>query len=392
MIVFIDELDSQLNWAHNNNVLRYKDDTAEVIFYSDIVCSYFSARIFPDPNGELRINLKKYLKAIISKSYFHDTVIPSIGPSPATLVKNDTENNFKEIEFSISVATDLYSANTTKTYKFLNGIEYLERLKLQETLLKEWNVMSPTISRTNKKHRINYWPGYPLDISVYTDEPALFRLRNEITGVHVNLELNNHVNRVFFCDASHDETIETHLPLSFGHNLISLFKLDFVITPTDYTIELEVIKHPPTCGVYVKFRNQYGGWTYWLFHKGVVRDRSVSSGEEIENDVANLIDTISPLVQTGISSSNDTLKLYTENLDSEDVRQLEYIIESPKVYIYYGDRYSQGGESKLMTTYLERWLEVKVETRKLQVQKMRTKKFKFNIDIELPQREKVSLL
>lgn len=392
MIVFIREIDSQLNWVHNNNILQYKDDTATVVFYSDISFdSVFLARIFPDPNLEFRINLKEYLKAIINTKHFQDTVIPSIGSSAASLIKNDTEGNYKEIEVSVSVVTESYSANDTKTYKFLNGIEFLDRYKLQETLRKKWNVMSPTMSRTDTKHRINYWPGYPLDIAIYLDQPKTLRFRNEKSFIHMDLNLEHVVNRVFFCDGSHDQTIETHLPLSFGHNNISIFNPAFD-AEGDYIIELDVIKHHPTCGAYIKFRNQYGAWSYWLFHKKSIKERSVSEGEEIDNDTANLPDTISPVVQTGISSSKDLLKLYTDNLDNEDVRLLEYLIESPKVYLYFGDRFSQGSDSKKLSYYLARWTEVKVATRKLQVEKVGTRKYKFNVDIELPPRGKVSLL
>lgn len=397
MIQFIKNRTDVPLWAYNNNIIQYRDNSGETAIWSDIECDQFSVRLFPDPQGVFTFNFKEYVKYIFGKNKFADNVQLFITANPSSLVKNGTNGVYINLELQIAINRENQTTILTDvSYPFLAGIEILEKFKKGEIIHKDWSVLSPVETKSKDRHRINYWPGYPFDLSLYSDINRLFTFKNITNFIDINLQCNNRVNRIAFCDGSHDETIEDHFPLSFGHNKIEIKQASPRVDEPGFSenqIYLNLIKHAPRCGVYVKFRNQYGGWTYWLFHKENKRDKSSSSQDSINNDFNNLEVTTSPEIQTGKSPIVDTIKAYAIGLDNEDIRQLEYITDTPKIYLYTGERYSTGSTARLLRTDTDlNWIEIKCNTRRLTLKEPKRKRHNFELDFALPARESVGLL
>lgn len=91
--------------------------------------------------------------------------------------------------------------------------------------------------------------------------------------------------------------------------------------------------------MYIKFLNKYGRFSYWLLSKNNFRNRSSKYLGEIENDFENLEDT-SPTIQIG-KAGDEGLKCATEKLNESEKLIFEEIIDSPKIYLFTGERFAK---------------------------------------------------
>lgn len=393
MIQFLKSLPTdKILWAFNNNTIKYKDPIVHNAEWSDIDCGLFSVRLYPDPDQNFTFNFVEYLRKVIVTNNFEDTQNFNITPAISSLVYNGTPQTYLELTATITVSnTDGNGAAYELPLKFMAGVLQIEDFKRGETPQDGLFFLMPTNPKTRTRHKLNYWPGYPFDVSVYAKSIGVLSASNTKNNVGMALTLLNKVNRIAFCDGDHDETIEDHLPLSFGINPVRFSKHQLP-QPEDIWIDIE--KHYGRCGIYIKYRNQFGGWSYWLFHENHNRSRNVKDGDELENDWSDIEQTNAPTIQTGPESSQDTLKCLAKGLSVDDVRQLEYIIDSPKIYWYLADRYSQGLPLSQTSTLPmpQRWMAVKCATKKLDLRQSGRKKYDFTIDFALPERYKISLL
>lgn len=392
MIQFLKSLPTdKILWAFNNNTIKYRDPDVIGPLYSDIDCGLFSVRLYPDPDGNFTFNFLGYMRNVIVKDYFADNQDFNITSNVSSLVYNGTQA-YLELTASITVSNNDSSGTVSELpLKFIAGVLQIEDFKKGEIPQDGLFFLMPQKASTRTHYKLNYWPGYPFDISVYARSPGVLSARNLTNNIGTGLTLFHRVNRIAFCDGSHDETIEDHIPLSFGHNIVRFTKHQLPHTE-DLFINIE--KHRPRCGVYVKYRSRYGGWSYWLFHQHHNRSRNVKDGEELENDWNDISLTSAPTIQTGVESSQDTLKCLAKGLSADDVKQLEYILESPKIYWYMADRYSQGGSLGIQANIPMpmRWVEIKCATKKLDIRQPKRNKYAFTIDFALPARYRISLL
>lgn len=389
MIQFEKSLPSnKILWAFNNNTLKYRDTSVNAN-YSDIDCGIFSVRLRPDPSGFFFFNFLEHLKKVIAKD-FEDTADFTITGNPLSLIYNATTQNLLNLNAAISFTDGDFITNPVIVpLQFMAGVMQIEQYQKGETYQEGFFMLSYPNRFTNQNYKINYWPGYPFDFTLFSDFQTSLSLRNLSTEISLTLPINHKVFRIAFGDGSHDETIEDHLPLVFGLNTL---KISVDTTAVDSLIA-RVVKHPERCGIYIKFRNQYGGWSYWLFNQRHLRTRTARQGEEIENDWKDIFDTTSTTIQSGVDSSHDTLRLMADRLDEEDVRVLSYLIESPKIYLYTAPQYSEGRQLAYQYPPLsKRWIAVKCLTSSLDMVGPGKKRYSMLFYLALPKRYKISLL
>lgn len=393
MIQFLKSLPrDKVLWAFNNNTIKYKDPIVHNAEWSDIDCGLFSVRLYPDPDQNFTFNFVEYLRKVIITNNFEDTQNFNITPAISSLVYNGTPQTYLELTATITVSnTDGNGDPFDLPLRFMAGVLQIEDFKRGGIPQDGLFFLMPQKAFARTHYKLNYWPGYPFDISVYAKSPGVLSARNLTNNVGIALTVYDRVSRIAFCDGNHDETIEDHLPLSFGHNIVKFSKHQL---PQSEDLFVDIEKHEPRCGVYVKYRNQFGGWSYWLFHQNHNRSRSVKDGDELENDWHDIGQTNAPTLQTGVESSQDTIKCLAKGLSADDVRQLGYILESPKIYLYAAERYSQGTNLSIQANVPmeQRWIEIKCGTKKLDIRQPKKNRYSFSLDFALPARYRISLL
>lgn len=379
-------------WVFNNNIIKFYDDGAAAPLHADIVTTDFTARIYPDPNGLFTFNFNRYLKALAIKNNLADVINFNIGGSVNSLVYDDTANVLYNLECTITITlSEANPVSVSRSYQFIAGVEQLVEFQRQEYPQLPIFLLQNSMARSKSFYHVNYWEGYPFDLSVYCSTPGNLNIDNVSNGLDLNVPIQAGalVNRISFGDANSEITINDFLPLKTGLNRLVFRRpgYDPAINLNETPLNVIINKHEPECGVYIKFRNEKGGWTYWLFHKNKGRERSSSKLEELANDSRNIESTIAPIIQSGVKDSSEVINCFAVGVDANDMRTLEYLIDSPKVYLFTGERFSINQEPQT-----NQWIEIECATEKLDIELPTSNKQNIPIKLRLPNRYKVGLL
>lgn len=395
MIQFVNDIDdAKLRMAYNNDVLRFYSDKTLPPLYADVTLRetnlllldgtqpnvYFSARLYPNPQGQFYINLQPYVAATINTRNFHDTLQSNINSgSTSSFTYFFADGTVLIGNLTISVAHPNENPDTiTKSLVWLAGAQQLDsfsRLAKNDLLL-----LSPFRKDTTQEYYFKYWQGYPFDISIYnlTGIFTLFnglKVTNETNGLSKSFTLGANVTRLIFSDGRTDETLETILPFAEGTNKLKL-------TYSTKSKLAVVEKIPYKSGVYLKWLNAMGGYSYWLFEDTFAIDRATKYNGEIDSDTANLENSFNRTLQTG-KTSQDSIKIVAELLTEDERRIVEGILDSPKIYLFTGKPFSQN--------IYRSWTEVTLKTGSARLKNFKQPLTNFSFDIELPVRYTQSL-
>jgi hypothetical protein len=387
MIKFVNDIDKdKLRMAYNNDILRFYSDSTVTASYADVVLKesglfatlnppkLFSVRLYPNPQGQFYINLQPYVAAVINTHNFEDTLQTELeSASPDSFLYGYTSGTYLNGSLSITI-THTDTTTTASNY----GLAWLAAAQ-------QWGNYN-RIAKTDlllltppKKDSLNdsyskYWQGYPFDVSFMVPS-GIFRsgiaLKNETNGLSYTFPFSaGTINRLVFSDGRTDETLETVLPLTEGQNKIS-------ITNSSKQKWLWLEKIPYRCGVYLKWLNTWGGYSYWLFEDTYAIDRAVKYIGEIDSINANLENSFGRTRQIG-KESQDTFKIVAELLTEEERSIVEGILDSPKIYLFTGQPFAK-------SSYRD-WIEVTLKTSGARIKNPKQPLTNFSFDIELPMR------
>lgn len=342
----------QTLFAYNNNVIIFKsDDDTKVPLFCDIVIngSNYSSTIYPNPKDEFYYNFKEVFASLINENSFQDFTNIAFNPNDfSTYVYSEDANVYKELNITFTVTyEDASTENLNRQVDILRAaldIETYKRYQVSNQLID--NTVLTTYAENGfvgfpRVGYMRYFEGFPFDFTFLSPESVtLTNLTNLDT---LNLSGLTKVTRLGVCDGRLDTTIELFFLITDGINIIEF---------GDNSYKLKLIK-TDNCGdgVYIKWLNNLGGWSYWLFDKNHQRNLRSNSLGTINNDFNNLDQTTSPQLSLG-KESNEVVRVLTDNVNQEDNNLLKTIFESPKVYLFTGTPFSKN-------TYQD-WLEVEV--------------------------------
>ncbi|MHA3787464.1 hypothetical protein ACX0HA_04575 [Flavobacterium hauense] len=394
MIKFVTDIDKdKLRMAYNNDILRFYSDAPTPAQYADITLSeegsilpdtlepreYFSLRLYPNPQGQFYVNLQPYIAATLNTTNFEDKLQPSPeAGSPDSFTYDYSSGTVLPGKLDVKI-THVGGSVTTNTsaLTWLAGAqqygEYSRYAKNTPLLL------SPSRKDNASEWPLKYWQGYPFDFSFYLPYSrfALLRtisIKNETNGISQTFSQKGSINRLVFSDGRTDETLETVLPLAEGMN-----KLKFGFTQPKWAY---VEKVPYKCGVYLKWLNALGGYSYWLFEDTYAIDRSTKSLGEMDSDNNNIENGFGRSISLG-KQSQDTLKIIAELLSEDDRRIVEGILDSPKIYLFTGQPFARNS--------MRDWIEVTLKTSNARLRNPKQPLINFAFEIELPERYTVRL-
>lgn len=377
-IVFSKDIaQDRLLMAYNNQVIRFSSDSENAILNATISGLGINATIYPLPTGEFYFNFKEYIMAAINTKNFEDDLVTDLQPGDSLKFTYDVSDGVY-LEGPVLIKLNFIDASEESVIRnlhFLAGVEQLETYKKNETLISEsdYAVLSPVKDRTNDTTYLKYWEGYPFEFSFHTIHPEdNFTLLNTTTAVEHEFKAKGKITSVYVSDGRTDVTLEDFISLTTGLNII-LFKHNDVIQQPI----IELIKNNAECGVYIKFLNKAGRWTYWLFSTYHFRTRTSKYMAELDNDFENIEDTKSPVMQTG-KISGDTLRCAAERLYQNDKTLLEGITDSPKIYLFTGERFSRSNHMD--------WVEMSVKSGTFTLMEPKKRIYSFYMEFDLPNR------
>ena len=262
----------------------------------------------------------------------------------------------------------------TRNLQFIAGVNQIEDYKKQEIkAINKFTILSPVANRSDNSVDLKYWEGYPFSFSVFSNDVMQdFKFKNNSNGLDNTFDTKGKITSVILDDGNINLTNSNILPLIKGIN-----ELEVYINNINQNLNININKVDSTCGTYIKWLNKFGSYNYWLLSEFSKRTRSTKYGVEINNDFNNLENTTSPTLQSG-KSNVDLLKCNVKKLTQSEKDVLIGVLESPKIYLFNGERFSKAEPND--------WIEVTLKNNSLEVEDSIQKTFRFNLDFELPNR------
>jgi len=383
-IIFTKDIASdRLLMAYNNNIVRFGSDSELIPATGQIIGLGIDALLYPHPNKTFYFNFQEYVTSLINtKNFVDDLDYDLIDGDVNSFIYDVADGCYLEgdVTFKINF-TDGTSESITRSVHFIAGVEQLETYKKNRIDLIENNivVLSPVQTRTNNSTYLKFWEGYPFEFSFYNGQypDAELKLLNRSNGLDLDITSKSKVNSLFLTDGRIDVSIEDFLPLLIGHNDLAIS-----VDDVDQNLNLIINKIDSECGVYVKFLNKYSKWNYWLFSPAEDRQRTSKYLTEISNDFKNLEDTQASTIQSG-KVGDESLKVIAKRLTQNDKLILEGIIDSPKILLFTGERFSKADASD--------WMEVRLKTTSFDTKLPNTKIYSPLFEFDFPERYAITL-
>jgi len=324
--------------AYNNNVVEFTSNAIPVgksIAKCLITIGTDFVTITPNANNTFHYNFKSLIKSLINTNDFVDSLVP-------TNAKNVPDSNLIQT-YSVTYLitfTDSTTENIVKSYTFTKSANQIGNL----------NNYSNTVNQVISPTTLTLFKGYPFDLPVFSD--GNYTLKNTTNGATFsatstsgNIDrlflhdgqkfLSTHENRVI-ADGGIVENPETYEGLfdinilQKGYNTLKILSAN---TLTTLTINVKDVND----GVYLKWANKDGGYSYWLFnciYKDNVRVRDIGFYNTDFESIDNTYRTLKSLGKT----SNRDRSITAEHLTLAEKNYIEDIIDSPQVDLYLKDK------------------------------------------------------
>lgn len=373
----------RLRMAYNNDIIRFYSNLPGQTLFAEVALrssgsdsDIFRLRLYPDPQGKFFLNLKPYIISLINTRNFEDTLETNIDRGDAaTYVYPFTEGTYYNRNLHITVMHEGGTqSNGTYNLTWLAGVEQLGDYHTFRT--SDAVVLSPLKKATNSHYYLKYWQGYPFDVAFYANEKD-FTLKNTTLQMERNMRIAGYVSRLFLSDGRTDDAIDGLLPLVEGRNELVMAFNSRSLLARPKTRYISIDKVPYKCGMYLKWLNKYGGYSYWLFENTWSLDRSSKYTGELDRDNANLDEMFARTAQLG-KESQDTIKVVAEHLNEEERGIVEGLIDSPKIYLFTGRPFSRSSSRD--------WTEVTLKNTNVRLKNAKQPLVNFAFDFELPAR------
>lgn len=366
-----------LRMAYNNDVYRFYSDSITSPAYAEVSINDASPiRLYPNPQGRFYCNLMPYIKAMINTTNFEDVTTTELSVTDAQSFVYDANNGryfTAQVTFKVMESESVNDGTNLALYWLAAAQQHGEfRLINTDELL----AFTPNTPNTLNQWYVKYWEGYPFDIGFYNESKS-FKMEHTGNLHWQDFHSGNACSRLFLSDGRTDVTLEDFIPLSTGTNTMKLTRQN-----DDNFYMLTVDKAESYKGVYLKWLNAQGGYSYWLFENTYAVDRTVKDLGELDRDFSNLDSSFGRASQIG-RQSQDTLKLVAELLTPPQRNIVQNLIESPKIFLFTGTPYGRTGYAN--------WVEVSVKTNSARIKNPREELTNFAFDIELPERYVITL-
>lgn len=320
MIIFQKDL-LDINPAYNDSIVEYSTSLTGVT-YSEIFINSnpLPFRIYPI-NNTFNFNYKDIVKVLINQNNFNDEIIPDLN--------DDTIYDDETLSLSLSSFIVVYTTTTadtiTKDYVFLKNVEQLINYKEKAAINSNVRVLLPTSNYLD--YHLPYFEGYPIDFAFYgLQNGDTFQFKNitTISESEIFSATTNEVKRFYLSDGSIAN--DNALGLSTTTNLVEFYVNDLL------KANIRIKRFESKCGVYLKWFNDSGSYSYWLFEPYYDESKLFKTIDEINGNYDNLQNIKSTSNITG-KNGTSSMKLKT-SLKDEDKEYLSSILSSAKVEMY----------------------------------------------------------
>lgn len=349
MAIIFDKEVSQttLLGSHDDNIVEFHSDNvlAEVSCNVDFGSQSFD--ITPDPSGKFTYNLKEVVKTLINTNNFRDSLVPDLHND--NYVQEDP-NAYLAVSVTYRISFDGGSTESiSRNYKFVKAvhqpIKFLDNVI--DTVSDKITILSPYEAYSKKSFYMPYFDGMPFDFNLYSNAARNIVITNKTVNLSETIPVVNGVNRIFVSGGDRDWVKDSFLPLIYGVNTL---EIAIEGSPLD-VITLYLERHEPDCGLYFKYHNQHGGYSYYRCNRIYtedVRTRTIQA-------MAPIFKSIEENFESNFIFGKDSSKVANLLIELKDRRgqsYLEEILDSPRVEMFVQHQYTRADATS--------WLGVRV--------------------------------
>jgi hypothetical protein len=344
--------------AYNESYILFSTDYTVDNRAFILVDNEYPFSIYPNQNGEYLFNLKHIASALINTNKFRDNIDYNSGWSYSD------DSLFLSLSVSITVYGDSANESINKEYTFSKAVKQVGDINFSNP----YQLLLPSNDGLN--YNLKYFEGFPLDVGFrYINNAELISIRNERTeGVTQNFIGTGSPFRL---------VIDTGLT---NWNVANILKMPDLLNPLKIRVggvertSLNIDKQEMRNGIYLKWFNSDGGYSYWLFNRFFKSD--YKSGEIDRVGVNNFNNIYNQNQDKTAITGKELEKSLTlkAQLSETEFNHVKSLISSPLVQMWSSQEPYQDGE----------WLDVKVTNRGLSNNSKQYIK-QVEIDIEFPE-------
>lgn len=322
MIIFSKDL-LAVNPAYNDSIIQFYSNAITGATKATITIEGDSFATVP-LNNLFTFNLKEIIKAKINANRFADSVIPDL--STGQYIHGD-ESIGRVFRVDIKVQNATINEAIIKNYYFQRSVAQLPNYHRLSQDLAGVRVLLPTVN--NVDYRVKYFEGFPFDFTIDgLEDYGYLRFKNITTNQQTDeyMNVDSNAKRVFLSDGA-NSTTETDILV----NSSTLNKIE-VHFFNDFVANINITKIESQCGVYLKWLNSHGSYSYWLFDSIYKDNITPKAIDEISGYYDNLQNLTSTSHLIG-KIANRTLQVNTK-FDNVDAEYLSDLATSPAVWMY----------------------------------------------------------
>ncbi|OAB78788.1 hypothetical protein [Cochleicola gelatinilyticus] len=335
--------------AYNNSYIEFTSslvgDNKAVINVVDVgILSIYNSNsftIYPNVSGKYLFNLKDIIKAKFNKYGFDDLYSETPTADAMDGFGESIEGTYLQQLISITVSNDSQTDTINKTYYFFKGVKQFSELSDEITFSPETQIINSNpeilnISENNIDFSLTYFEGFPFafDIKRVLQNNEIV-IKNLNTGVIADtLEANsNNAFRIYVDTGTINWNTTEFLPLTDTLNRLEIYKLDGLNNTSNKT-NLNLKKYPSKCGVYLKWFNNQGGYSYWLFDEFTKYSLSAKDLKSVaSNNFRNVNEgLVAPTKLIGKKGS-ESVRLKSR-VDANEDKLIQSLFTSPSVQMY----------------------------------------------------------
>lgn len=347
--------ESVFNNSYNNSIVEFQSTLlGSPPNKCEITISGFQFDI--TPIGLIfRFNFKEIITVLINQNQFDDGIT-----QPSDVVIDNNLKLEETVIFTI-IFDDLSTDVTNKTYTFLKSVQQIANE----------NLITLTVPQILSLEYLTVFRGYPFDLT-YSSVDTLTIFNNTInTSIDLNT-ISGNINRIFLSDGQSIMDNITNATLFFDRMLLlpgvviydnqcsnimlepilrtGTNNLTFLSDGDINNINIKMIDN--NCGVYLKWANPEGNFSYWLFSKVFQETISSNAINVYNTDFENLSSTNTTALTTG-KESGITIKLNYKNLSEKEVIQVTSLLTAPRVWLYNGEKNDKLFDSSWQTVIVK---------------------------------------
>lgn len=322
MISFSKDL-LQLNPAYNDSIIQFSSNTITGATKAILTIDGMQFLAVPN-NNKFTFNFKEIISNLINQNRFFDEILPDL--TSENFIYSDPSIT-KEISVEIKVFSLTANESTTKTYKFIRGVEQLPNYHNLVNIQQDIKVLLPSKNYIDYSARYN--EGFPFDFGIYgLQDGDTFYLKNSTTNQQTDTytATDSDVLRLFFSDGGSNTT-----DLDLLINSSTLNKLELWVNG-NFKANINLTKVESECGILLKFLNSKGSYSYWKFDKVWKSTITPRSGDDFQTNYDNLQNLQASSHQFG-KTANQTISL-TSTYSFDDAEYLKDLVISPAVWMY----------------------------------------------------------